>query len=89
MHISASDMEVELIRYRKHAELPLAKIIAAPRCIRSLEERMADDMREMAFADQNVNAETLIQRGWTTRTVARFATTARDIARRQSVRQVA
>lgn len=78
-----------MIRYRKHAELPLAKIAAAPCCIRSLEERMADDMREMAFADQNVSVQSLIERGWTAKTVARFAPSAREIARRQSVRQVA
>ncbi|KQY20762.1 hypothetical protein ASD32_04930 [Rhizobium sp. Root483D2] len=78
-----------MIRYCTQPDNPLAKIAAAPRCIRSLEERMADDMREMAFADQNVSVETLVQRGWTTKTVSRFAATARDIARRQSVRQVA
>lgn len=78
-----------MIRYRKHTELPLSKITTPPRCVRSLEERMADDMREMAFADQNVSVETLIERGWTAKTIARCSKPAREIARRQSIRQVA
>lgn len=78
-----------MIRYRRHSETAAAKIAAAPRCIRSLEERMADDMREMAFAGQNVSLETLIERGWTRNTVQRLAVAAIAIARRQSIRQVA
>lgn len=78
-----------MIRYRKKTDLPLTKITVTPRCVRSLEERLADDMREMAFADQNVCVETLIERGWTAKTIARCAKPAREIARRQSIRQVA
>lgn len=78
-----------MIRYLSPNEAAAAKIIAAPRCIRSLEERMADDMREMAFAGQNVSVETLIERGWTKKTVQRLAPMATAIARRHSTRQVA
>jgi len=78
-----------MIRYRPKSTDDVAKIIAAPRCIRSLEERMADDMREMAFSGQNVSVETLIERGWTKNTVHRLAVPAAAIARRQSTRQVA
>lgn len=76
-----------MIRYRTS---PAAIIKAAPpRCIRPLVERMADDMREMAFSGQNVSVETLIERGWTARTIERLSRNAVIIARRQSTRQVA
>lgn len=78
-----------MIRYRSHIETVAAKIVTAPRCIRSLEERMADDMREMAFSGQNVSLETLIERGWTKNTIQRLSVAAVAIARRQSIRQVA
>lgn len=64
-------------------------IIMPPRCIRSLEERMADDMRELAFSGRNVSEETLIERGWTKPTIKRLAPVATEIARRKSTRQVA
>ncbi len=60
-----------------------------PRCIRSLEERMADDLRELAFAGQNTDDKALMARGWTAATIKRLAPRATEIARRQSVRQVA
>lgn len=50
---------------------------------------MADDMRELAFADQNVSIETLVQRGWTESTISRLHGDAARIARRLSVRQIA
>ncbi|KQY31786.1 hypothetical protein [Rhizobium sp. Root483D2] len=78
-----------MIRYISNKQAVAAKIVAAPKCIRTLEERMADDMREMAFAGQNVSVETLIERGWTKNTVHRLARAATAIARRQSTRQVA
>lgn len=78
-----------MIRIQRFSETATAKMSAQPRCIRTLEERMADDMRELAFADQNVSVETLVQRGWTEPTVARLAPDALRIARRVSVRQVA
>lgn len=78
-----------MIRIRRYSETVAAKIVAAPRCIRTLEQRMADDMRELAFAGENVSTETLKQRGWTEPSISRLATEAASIARRQSVRQVA
>lgn len=51
--------------------------------------RMSDDMREMAFAGENVNAETLEQRGWPSELVRKLAPAAVLRARRMSVRQVA
>ncbi|ATN32876.1 hypothetical protein ACO34A_03555 [Rhizobium sp. ACO-34A] len=59
------------------------------RCIRSLQERMADDMRELAFAGRNVSLETLVECGWTVDTIKRLAPEAREIARRKAVTQTA
>ncbi|WDZ75477.1 hypothetical protein PWG15_12710 [Ensifer adhaerens] len=78
-----------MIRIQRHSETAAAKIAAAPRCIRSLEERLADDMRELAFSGQNASIETLQQRGWSEPTLKRLLPEAAKIARRQSVRQVA
>tara|TARA_R110002020_G_scaffold467027_4_gene690179 strand:- start:920 stop:1144 length:225 start_codon:yes stop_codon:yes gene_type:complete len=58
-------------------------------CHASLVDRMASDMREMAFAGQNVSTETLVQRGWTLPTVKRLSGEAIARARRQSVRRQA
>jgi len=75
-----------MIRIQRYSETAAAKIAAAPRCIRTLEERLAGDMRELAYSGQN---ETLIQRGWSEATLKRLLPEAAKIARRQSVRQVA
>lgn len=75
-----------MIRIQHYSETVAAKIAAAPRCVRTLEERLADDMRELAFSGHN---ETLAQRGWSEATLKLLLPEAAKIARRQSVRQVA
>ncbi|MGJ8570197.1 MAG: hypothetical protein ACSHXI_05770 [Hoeflea sp.] len=60
-----------------------------PSCRAALFDRMADDMREMAFAGQNVSAETLVERGWPVATITRLSPAAAIRVRRQSVRRVA
>jgi hypothetical protein len=72
----------EPIRTPKSSQVP-------QRCVRSLEERMADDMRELAFAGRNVSTETLLECGWTRSTIKRLGPVAVEIARRKSTRQVA
>lgn len=57
-------------------------------CRVGLVERMASDMREMAFAGETVSTETLTQRGWTPATIERFAPDAVGLARRQSIRRI-
>lgn len=57
-------------------------------CMRSLAERMAEDMREMAFAGENVNAESLKQRGYPEAAIKRLGEDAARIARRRSIRHV-
>lgn len=75
-----------MIRFRPDT----TKIITSrPRCKRSVEERMASDIREMAFSGETVSEETLVARGWPEAAVRRLGATAVAIARRQSVRQVA
>ncbi|MBP1873518.1 hypothetical protein J2Z19_003233 [Ensifer adhaerens] len=76
-----------MIRFITPSEIAAAKIAAAPRCVRTTEQRLADDMRDLAFAGASV--ESLKLRGWTEPTLARLAPEAARIARRQSVRQVA
>lgn len=76
-----------MIRYITRPDTA-AVIAVRPRCVRSLEERMADDMRELAFAGDNVSVETLLSRGWTRKTVLRLHEQATAIARRKSIRQV-
>lgn len=71
-----------MIRFEK---TPVAK--APVSCSRSIAERMADDMRELAFAGQNVSTETLALRGYPANVVKRFAPEAIALARRQSTRQ--
>lgn len=58
-------------------------------CFRSVTERMADDMRELAFAGQNVSVETLGARGYSPDVVKRLGPGAVAMARRQSTKQVA
>ncbi|NVP54486.1 hypothetical protein [Mycoplana rhizolycopersici] len=77
-----------MIRYITRPDTAAA-VAARPRCVRSLEERMADEMRELAFAGDNVSVEALVARGWTRPTVLRLHEKAVAIARRKSVRQVA
>jgi hypothetical protein len=57
--------------------------------MRSIAERMADDMNELAFAGRAVSAETLRERGYTDPVIKRIAPEATQIARRNAVRHVA
>lgn len=55
----------------------------------TIADRMAEDIREMAFASQTVSAETLGQCGYSAAVVARLGSRAVAIARRRSIRQIA
>lgn len=57
--------------------------------MRSIAERMASDMNEMAFAGYNVSEETLRERGYTSPVIKRIAPEATQIARRTAIRQIA
>lgn len=74
-----------MIRFQKNKPTPKTPTS----CSRSLTERMADDMRELAFAGQNVSVGTLAARGYPADVVMRFGTKATELARRQSTRQIA
>jgi len=60
-----------------------------PTCADRVVFAMADTMREIAFAGQNVSAETLALHGFTHDVVEKFGERAVAHARRLSVRQVA
>ena len=74
-----------MIRYQAS---PAVAATPSPSCRTALIGRMADDMREMAFAGQNVSPETLSERGWSAASIKRLAPDAIARARRQSVRRV-
>ena len=55
----------------------------------STADRLASDMREMAFAHENVTPETLALRGWDEDVVAANRVEAVKIATKSSIRRVA
>lgn len=68
---------------------PLSKPAHKPvTCIRSVTDRMAETMREMAFAGENVNVESLKSRGFSEAVIQRCHAHAVSIARRRSIRHV-
>ncbi len=77
-----------MIRYITRPKITAA-VAEKPRCVHSHEERMADDMRELPFAGDNVSIDVLFACGWTRNAVARLHEKAVAIARRKSIRQVA
>lgn len=56
--------------------------------MQALTERLASDMRELAFNGRVVDVDTLSEFGWTKDTIMRLAPAATSIARRRSVRQI-
>ena len=56
--------------------------------MQALTERLASDMRELAFNGRVVDLDTLSEFGWTRDIVMRLAPAATGIARRRSVRQI-
>lgn len=74
-----------MIRYQAS---PAGSATPSPSCRTALIGRMADEMREMAFAGQTVSPETLAERGWSPASIKRLAPDAVALARRQSVRRV-
>jgi hypothetical protein len=60
----------------------------AQNCISSVESRLADKMREMAFAGENVTPETLENHGFSREVVAKLGQRAAALARRQSIKRI-
>lgn len=73
-----------MIRYQAS---PTHPVVPSPSCHAALVDRMAGDMRELAFAGQNVSTETLVLRGWTAPVVKRLSAEAIARARRLSIRR--
>lgn len=61
----------------------------APSCRENVITKMAETMRELAFAGDNVSPETLAHHGFTRELVEQFGERAVALARRLSVHQVA
>lgn len=68
---------------------------AAPkRAVRAVREadlptRMAEAMREMSFAGQTIDADSIALRGFTAAEIEKYGREARDLATAMSVRRVA
>ncbi|MCI0999182.1 hypothetical protein HWD97_03700 [Ochrobactrum sp. C6C9] len=54
----------------------------------NVESRLADKMREMAFAGENVTPETLENHGFSREIVAKLGQRAAALARRQSIKRI-
>lgn len=67
---------------------PKKQSLAARTCISSVEGRLADKMREMAFAGENVTPETLDNHGFSREIVAKLGQRAAALARRQSIKRI-
>ncbi|MCO6410069.1 hypothetical protein [Hoeflea alexandrii] len=74
-----------MIRYQAS---PADTATPSPSCRTALIDRMADQMREMAFAGQTVSTETLTERGWSEAAIRRLAPDAVAKARRTSIRRL-
>ncbi|QFP61910.1 hypothetical protein [Brucella anthropi] len=59
-----------------------------PTCTSSVENRLADKMREMAFAGENVTPETLESRGFSREVVTKLGQRAAALALRRSIKRI-
>lgn len=57
-------------------------------CISSVENRLAEKMREMAFAGENVTPESLENHGFSREVVAKLGQRAAVLARRRSIKRI-
>ncbi|MCX2696370.1 hypothetical protein [Ochrobactrum chromiisoli] len=73
-----------MIKFKKK---PISK--PAKNCRDTVVARMADTMREMAFAGENVSPDTLAHYGFTRDMVEKFGERAVALARRLSIKQIA
>ncbi len=67
---------------------PKAQTIQPPTCISSLESRLAEKMREMAFAGEKVTPESLENYGFAREVVEKFGQRAAALARRRSIKRI-
>ncbi|MBB4145854.1 hypothetical protein [Rhizobium rhizoryzae] len=74
--------------YFSQAPTPISTPVPGACRMQALTERLASDMRELAFNGRVVDVDTLSEFGWTKDTIMRLAPAATSIARRRSVRQI-
>jgi len=72
-----------MIRYQTKT-----RTAAQQTCMKSVESRLADKMREMAFAGENVTPETLENHGFSREVVAKLGQRAAALARRRSIKRI-
>lgn len=64
------------------------QLVTHKSCISSVESRLADKMREMAFAGENVTPETLETHGFSREVVEKLGQRAAALARRRSIKRI-
>lgn len=67
---------------------PKSPVMTSRTCISSVESRLAEKMREMAFAGENVTPETLENHGFSREVVAKLGQRAAALARRRSIKRI-
>lgn len=67
---------------------PKSQAISPRSSISSLENRLAEKMREMAFAGENVTPESLENYGFSREVVAKLGQRAAALARRRSIKRI-
>lgn len=67
---------------------PKPQVISPRTCISSMENHLAEKMREMAFAGENVTPESLENYGFSREVVAKFGRRAAALARRRSIKRI-
>lgn len=72
-----------MIRFQTKTHSP-----AHQTCISSVENRLAEKMREMAFAGEKVTPESLENYGFTREVVEKFGQRAAALARRRSIKRI-
>lgn len=67
---------------------PKAQAVLSHPCISSVENRLAEKMREMAFPGEKVTPESLENYGFAREVVEKFGQRAAALARRRSIKRI-
>lgn len=67
---------------------PKSPVMTSRSCVSSVENRLAEKMREMAFADEKVTPESLENYGFTREEVEKFGQRAAALACRRSIKRI-
>nr|WP_278377214.1 hypothetical protein [Brucella anthropi] len=67
---------------------PKSPVMTSRSCVSSVENSLAEKMREMAFAGEKVTPESLENYGFTREVVEKFGQRAAALARRRSIKRI-